>query len=726
MDLFRPFQIGLAFRRGLMALVFLALAASSPARAKIQFDIFPGYGDVASGVVRAGAWYPVGVEVLNDGPGFDAVIELSAGQFGGAVQRVPIELPTNTRKRFVVPFFCASSGFLVIDARLMERGGKLREDRPGNRLPVIQWETPLLGALPGSYGGLPSFPTLPNRNQSSDWQPAVARLQVDFVPENPIALEGLSALYLNTGEALKLKEPQANAIVSWLHLGGHLIVSVDQAADLAALPWLGEILPATVVQGDNKPAGKELNAWIRSRHTPEVNGLSVPVGRNRSGAFSEDPYSAVTADFELEVAPQMVLTLTPKLGATVPARVGTLPLLASRATGRGRVTVLAVNPEREPLRSSKIRPWLWARLCDVPHDLLRGPAFNAYGGRSLDGIFGSMIETRQIRKLPITFLLLLLVVYLVVIGPLDQWILKKINRPMLTWITFPAYVVLFSLLIYFIGFKLRAGLTEWNELHVVDVLPLGDGTRASLRGHSYGSVYSPRNETYHIAAATEFGTLRGEFQGLWGNGADNGRIAVQPKAAGFDAEVFVPVWTSQLTVAEWSDRGEAPLMASYSGSGGKTLQVTNPSGRKYGPVWVVANGMVQVIPSLDSHGSVDVVLNQNLGEPLESVVARRKAEFQNVFMRRQEVFGSSEKSHIDDWVNASFAASFGGQLTLENGEARDFVWTPGFDLSALARRPGAMVLAWVPEGSVIPPLSQFQPRLGKKATLVRLVVPAAN
>jgi len=48
-------------------------------------------------------------------------------------------------------------------------------------------------------------------------------------------------------------------------------------------------------------------------------------------------------------------------------------------------------------------------------------------------------------------LLLLLIVYLVVIGPLDQFWLKKIGKPMLTWITFPCYVVMFSLLIYFIG-----------------------------------------------------------------------------------------------------------------------------------------------------------------------------------------------------------------------------------------------------------------------------------
>ena len=48
-----------------------------------------------------------------------------------------------------------------------------------------------------------------------------------------------------------------------------------------------------------------------------------------------------------------------------------------------------------------------------------------------------MIDSKQVRKLPVEWLLLLLIVYLVVIGPLDQYWLKRIKRPMLTWITFP-------------------------------------------------------------------------------------------------------------------------------------------------------------------------------------------------------------------------------------------------------------------------------------------------
>src|SRR5260370_38212109 len=99
-----------------------------------------------------------------------------------------------------------------------------------------------------------------------------------------------------------------------------------------------------------------------------------------------------------------------------------------------------------------------------------------------------MIDTRQVHTLPMEWLLLLLIVYLVVIGPLDQFWLKKIGRPMLTWITFPTYVVLFSLLIYFIGYKLRSGESEWTDLHLVDVLARGE--QSGLRGRTYSSLHS--------------------------------------------------------------------------------------------------------------------------------------------------------------------------------------------------------------------------------------------
>lgn len=721
---FRPHHAG--FRLWLAC--FAALVLVVPARAKIQFDVFGGYGDAGGGHVRAGGWYPVSIEVFNDGPTFDAVIEISAGQFGSQTQRLAVELPSNTRKRLTVPFFCSSAGYLALDARLLDRAGKLRDERTGVRLNIVQWETPLLGALPGAYSGMPAFPN--DRSRRPEWLPTVARLQSEFMPDNPIALEGLNTVYLNTAKALELKEPQVNALLAWLHAGGHLIVAVDQPADLTAARWLRDELPAEVASGDITRAGGVLHDWLTSGNWSALHGFAAPLPHVRKVrkpsptkvVDPEDPFSALVRDGEFAAAELALVTLRPRDGKAA-LKSGSQPLIVSAARGRGLVTVLAFNPEREPFKSWKLRPWFWARLCDVPGLLLRATDFNTYGGRSLDGVFGAMVETRQVRKLPISFLMLLLVVYLVVIGPLDQWWLKKINRPMLTWITFPAYVALFSLLIYLIGYKLRAGQTEWNELHVVDVLPQGDGSHASLRGRTFASIYSPRNDSYKVATELAHATFRAEFQGLWGNGNNNGRVTVQAKPTGFDAEIFVPVWTSQLNVADWQDAGDSPLSAKLGGNKlHPAITIENRSGHRIGGVWIISPGGL-----VKEGGEIGIGAAKEFefdgGPSLEAFVAGRETEFRDAVARREETFGSNTKAHINDWAGASVVASFGSLLKLENGDARNFVWPAGLDLARLADRGDTIVLAWLPDASIIPPLNKFAIKRGQQGTLLRLVIP---
>src|SRR5205823_9684111 len=57
------------------------------------------------------------------------------------------------------------------------------------------------------------------------------------------------------------------------------------------------------------------------------------------------------------------------------------------------------------------REWFWAKLLEVPPGWFGPEYLNPYGGMSVDGVFGAMIDSRQVRKLPVQWLLLLLVVY---------------------------------------------------------------------------------------------------------------------------------------------------------------------------------------------------------------------------------------------------------------------------------------------------------------------------
>ena len=93
-------------RKAIWLLCIVALFGTLRARAALQFDVLPGY----EGSIHEAAWFPITCEIYNDGPSFNAIIEISGGQFGGdQLRQVPVELPTNTRKRIVIPMFAAGA-----------------------------------------------------------------------------------------------------------------------------------------------------------------------------------------------------------------------------------------------------------------------------------------------------------------------------------------------------------------------------------------------------------------------------------------------------------------------------------------------------------------------------------------------------------------------------------------------------------------------------------------
>jgi hypothetical protein len=109
------------FFRFLFVFLLSAIGFVPLARSELQFDVFVGY----DGIVPEANWFPIVCEVRNDGQSFNAFFEISSGQFGQSqVRRVPLELPTNTRKRVVVPVF-SSSRYTKWNFRLIIENDKI-------------------------------------------------------------------------------------------------------------------------------------------------------------------------------------------------------------------------------------------------------------------------------------------------------------------------------------------------------------------------------------------------------------------------------------------------------------------------------------------------------------------------------------------------------------------------------------------------------------------------
>jgi hypothetical protein len=670
-------------------------------------------------VIPEASWFPIVCEVKNDGPTFTALIEVSAGQFNESQTRwVSVELPTGTLKRLVIPAFSSSRYRSSWDVRLLnERHRVIAEQanlQPQQNKQVAAGVT-LLGSISRTPNGAPAL----RQTRSPDLQPRTARIQTAIFPDNPLVLEGMDSLYINSEKAPDLTVGQVNALLAWLHAGGHLILAVEQISDVNGTPWLKSLAPCDLTGMTTVTSHGSLQEWVRSGADAAKSRVRL---QNRGAGPNVNPFSDLVEDPEFEKNALQVATGSMR-GGRVEVSAGDTPLFVTSHVGEGRVTVLLFSPEREPMRSWKNLPSFWARMAEVAPELYATDNNYFRGGYSIDGVFGAMIDSKQIRKLPVEWLLLLLIVYLVVIGPLDQYWLKRIRKPMLTWITFPCYVVMFSLLIYFIGYKLRAGETEWNELHVVDVLETGDG--AELRGRSYASIYSPVNATYNVQGQQHYSTFRGEFQSSWnGGGQGNERANVYQVGDNFKAEIFVPVWTSQLFVNDWWEPAALPFSFTVAADGGNwVVTVKNQRDKALANGHIVIGDRIYELGELPAEQSKAFKIGKEQGQALGDFVRTYASRFQQASQQRMQAFGAMGGGRLADLPNTSMAVSFVSHFNQGQGGNADFVAPPGLDLSQVADRGSAILLAWEPDYAPTKSINQFSTRRGSKNTLWRMSVP---
>src|SRR5208282_1859131 len=103
------------------------------------------------------------------------------------------DLPTNTRKRIVIPVFAIARNWNV---RLLDERGKVRGEQLLQPRRTMRNNLPLLAALSRTVGGIPVLPESPAW-MADDSKYAVARLQTALFPDNPLGLEGIDTLYVS-------------------------------------------------------------------------------------------------------------------------------------------------------------------------------------------------------------------------------------------------------------------------------------------------------------------------------------------------------------------------------------------------------------------------------------------------------------------------------------------------------------------------------------------------
>jgi hypothetical protein len=255
-----------------------------------------------------------------------------------------------------------------------------------------------------------------------------------------------------------------------------------------------------------------------------------------------------------------------------------VPLVIRKAHGLGQVVFLATDLDRGPIRDWSDRPALVAALLNLPANVRADDSADTtnYGYTDLAGQLRSALDQpRDVRLVPFFVVALLVIAYILLIGPGDYFLLRRLGRGMhWTWITFPTIVVLFSVGAYVAAYWLKGDQLRVNQIDLVDI-----DSEGTARGASWFSIFSPRGESFDLSmrprvpdgpppqpATVSIGWLGKageEFNGMYRRGAqDSGPLlgqgySIAPSLAAIH-EVPIQVWASKSFVQRWL--GNAPKL----------------------------------------------------------------------------------------------------------------------------------------------------------------------
>jgi hypothetical protein len=209
------------------------------------------------------------------------------------------------------------------------------------------------------------------------------------------------------------------------------------------------------------------------------------------------------------LGPVEVARLAPGAGTTVLVREAGeagagegQPVLVQSACGLGRVVLVAFDLDTPPFTTWEGQSAFWKRLQSEIAPNPRAARNNPQGalgsqGSELAGELKRSLEMfEEVPVISFGWVALFILFYIILVGPLDYFVLKKVfKRLELTWITFPTIVLVVSLAAYFTAYALKGDDLRVNKVDLVEI-DLHQPQQAY--GTTWFSLFSPRIQNYTV------------------------------------------------------------------------------------------------------------------------------------------------------------------------------------------------------------------------------------
>lgn len=311
--------------------------------------------------------------------------------------------------------------------------------------------------------------------------------EVRWMPDHWIGYDSTDLLVMTTHRENFVKDLIADttgrrlALLEWVRRGGRLVISVGKNHQLVAemLDKMPGLIDCTLEGSRKRSQVVQLRAWAEENKPLE----NVEIAELRAG-------------------PGTSVLITEPANRDDPSD---RPLLLQASCGMGRVLLIGIDVDTEPFTSWTGRGKFWSKLTGELTPRIEARAANQPLGfddvtntskqEILTELQRGMETFPEVPVISFGWVALFILFYILLVGPIDYFILKKVfKRLELTWITFPATVILISVLAYFTAYYVKGDELRINKVDLIDV----DLHSPQVYGTTWLTIFSPRINSYTV------------------------------------------------------------------------------------------------------------------------------------------------------------------------------------------------------------------------------------
>lgn len=437
-------------------------AATAQESVALTLNAIPGFENT----YKEGEWFPVRVILENKGPDIEGEIIVQFVDTGTAFSPFiyPIEMPSISRKEITVYIYPSSTYATQLEVSF----------HTNNNLVVEKtFSLNRLGKLDDLYGVIASTPSAFNILSvldPSNGSAVVVNLTLNDLPELAQGFGAFDGLVFSGVSTSELNQKQLEALDAWVTHGGHLLITggpdwertISGFKDTEILPYLPD---QTLALGST--ATQEAIAQIQA-----YSNSDLPIS----------PTDALIIASGQQKPQAEVLLSNPQNPEEA--------LVIRQYYGAGRVVYLAFDPSSTPFRG-------WTGIENFYRNLIMDQLPEPIWNKGFVDWNMAQQAVQTLPSLGLPSILLIcgfLFIYILILGPINFYLLRKIKRRELGWITIPGFVLLFSMLVFISGSISRGQKPILHRLSIVQSWP--GSPRARVDGVL--GVYSPNRATYEV------------------------------------------------------------------------------------------------------------------------------------------------------------------------------------------------------------------------------------